>query len=159
MSKANYILIFFLTTWASSKIMVFKLLKEPDPLLRWKTWCIKQIKQKPWLRRWERCATLLIVSFPSPLLEESLWDTLALCGTVGNYYASKKHYLIYFGAYWQDHGTILSLKEKKNIFGYQRSRCSGVYIRSFLIFLVAQLVKTLLQCGRPGFDPWVGKIP
>ena len=49
--------------------------------------------------------------------------------------------------------------KKKNIFGYQRSRCSGVYIRSFLIFLVAQLVKTLLQCGRPGFDPWVGKIP
>ena len=31
MSAANYILIFFLTTWASSKIMVFKLLKEPDP--------------------------------------------------------------------------------------------------------------------------------
>ena len=26
--------------------------------------------------------------------------------------------------------------------------------------LVAQLVKkTQLQCGRPGFDPWVGKIP
>ena len=24
---------------------------------------------------------------------------------------------------------------------------------------VAQLVKILLQCGRPGFDPWVGKIP
>jgi len=25
---------------------------------------------------------------------------------------------------------------------------------------VAQLVKNLLgQCGRPGFDPWVGKIP
>ena len=24
--------------------------------------------------------------------------------------------------------------------------------------LVAQLVKNLLQCGRPGFDPWVGKI-
>ena len=27
-------------------------------------------------------------------------------------------------------------------------------------FLVAQLVKRIrLQCGRPGFDPWVGKIP
>ena len=26
-------------------------------------------------------------------------------------------------------------------------------------FLVAQMVKILLQCGRPGFDPWVGKIP
>ena len=24
--------------------------------------------------------------------------------------------------------------------------------------LVAQLVKSLLQCGRPGFNPWVGKI-
>ena len=25
--------------------------------------------------------------------------------------------------------------------------------------LVAQMVKRLLQCERPGFDPWVGKIP
>ena len=25
--------------------------------------------------------------------------------------------------------------------------------------LVAQMVKNRLQCGRPGFDPWVGKIP
>ena len=25
--------------------------------------------------------------------------------------------------------------------------------------LAAQTVKNLLQCGRPGFDPWVGKIP
>ena len=25
--------------------------------------------------------------------------------------------------------------------------------------LVAQTVKNLLQCGRPGFDPWVRKIP
>ena len=25
--------------------------------------------------------------------------------------------------------------------------------------LVAQMVKNPLQCGRPGFDPWVGKIP
>src|SRR5574340_174132 len=24
---------------------------------------------------------------------------------------------------------------------------------------VAQTVKHRLQCGRPGFDPWVGKIP
>ena len=27
------------------------------------------------------------------------------------------------------------------------------------VFLVAQIVKNHLQCGRPGFDPWVGKIP
>ena len=25
--------------------------------------------------------------------------------------------------------------------------------------LVAQLVKNHLQCGRPGFNPWLGKIP
>ena len=25
--------------------------------------------------------------------------------------------------------------------------------------LVAQMVKNLLQCRRPGFDPWFGKIP
>ena len=25
--------------------------------------------------------------------------------------------------------------------------------------LVAQLVKNLPQCGRSGFNPWVGKIP
>ena len=25
--------------------------------------------------------------------------------------------------------------------------------------LVAQLVRISLKCGRPGFDPWVGKIP
>ena len=24
---------------------------------------------------------------------------------------------------------------------------------------VAQMVKRLLQCGRPGFDPWVRKFP
>ena len=28
-----------------------------------------------------------------------------------------------------------------------------------LASLVAQLVKNRLQCGSPGFDPWVGKIP
>ena len=25
--------------------------------------------------------------------------------------------------------------------------------------LVAQMVKTHLKYGRPGFDPWIGKIP
>ena len=27
------------------------------------------------------------------------------------------------------------------------------------VSLVAQLVKNRVQCGRPGFDPWEGKIP
>ena len=25
--------------------------------------------------------------------------------------------------------------------------------------MIAQMVKNQLQCRRPGFDPWVGKIP
>ena len=25
--------------------------------------------------------------------------------------------------------------------------------------MVAQIIKNHLQCGRPGFVPWVGKIP
>ena len=32
-------------------------------------------------------------------------------------------------------------------------------LREFWASLVAQLVKNPLQCGRPGFNPWVGKIP
>ena len=33
-------------------------------------------------------------------------------------------------------------------------------MRSWIIYSpVAQLVKNPLQCMRPGFDPWVGKIP
>ena len=28
-----------------------------------------------------------------------------------------------------------------------------------LVIKVVYLVKNPLQCGRPGFDPWVGKIP
>ena len=33
-------------------------------------------------------------------------------------------------------------------------------VRCVLTSLVAQTVKSVcLQCGRPGFNPWVGKIP
>ena len=39
----------------------------------------------------------------------------------------------------------------------------GVYLKvelldHMVISLVAQRLKPLPQCGRPGFDPWVGKI-
>ena len=112
MSKTNYLLIFSLTTWASSKIMVFKLFKEPDP----------SSGEKPdVLNRWSRSlgcgggrdVPRSWLSFSFLLLEEPLCETLALWGTVGNYSASKKCDLIYFDAYWQDHGTNLSLKKKK----------------------------------------------
>ena len=36
--------------------------------------------------------------------------------------------------------------------------CVCVYV-CIWASLVAQTVKNLLQCRRPGFDPWVGKIP
>ena len=32
-------------------------------------------------------------------------------------------------------------------------------VRPYGTPLVAQTAKHLLQCGRPGFEPWVGKIP
>ena len=42
-------------------------------------------------------------------------------------------------------------------------RCAGEGIGYPLQYpwasLVAQLVKNRLQCGRSGFDPWIGKIP
>ena len=31
--------------------------------------------------------------------------------------------------------------------------------RAHISSLIAQLVKNRLQCGRPQFDPWVGKLP
>ena len=34
-----------------------------------------------------------------------------------------------------------------------------VHLNSVRASLRAQLVKNRLQCGRPGLDPWVGKIP
>ena len=37
----------------------------------------------------------------------------------------------------------------------------GIHLSILLpwVSLVAQLVRIHLPCGRPGFDPWVGKIP
>jgi len=38
-------------------------------------------------------------------------------------------------------------------------RGTGYSLQYSWASLVAQLVNNCLQCGRPGFDPWVGKIP
>ena len=35
----------------------------------------------------------------------------------------------------------------------------GYPLQYYWASLVAQLVKNHLQCGRPGFNPWDGKIP
>ena len=44
--------------------------------------------------------------------------------------------------------------------GSRRSTGEGIGypLQSAWASLVVQLVKNLLQCRRPGFDPWVGKI-
>ena len=36
---------------------------------------------------------------------------------------------------------------------------TGYPLQYSLASMVVQLVKNCLQCGRPGFHPWVGKIP
>ena len=63
-------------------------------------------------------------------------------------------------------------RHREHIYGYQGWGEIGINIyiplcikkrmRTYCIVwasLVAQLVKIHLQCRRPGFDPWVGKIP
>ena len=40
---------------------------------------------------------------------------------------------------------------------FKRKKCTIYYFKG--ASLVAQMVKNLLQCRRPQFDPWVGKIP
>ena len=53
------------------------------------------------------------------------------------------------GAWWATvHGVTKS-----------RTRLSNLIYRFKGAFLVAQLVKNDLQCGRPGFDLWAGKTP
>jgi len=37
--------------------------------------------------------------------------------------------------------------------------CFYLFFSSALHGLMAQTVKNLLQCGSPGINPWVGKIP
>ena len=58
---------------------------------------------------------------------------------------------------------IISSKHMKLPFCIQELLNVSKFIWSHLTWswasLVAQLVKNLLQFRRPGFDPWVGKIP
>ena len=45
-------------------------------------------------------------------------------------------------------------------FGVELDRSQvGSICQHLLASMVAQTVKKLLQCRRPQFDPWVGKIP
>ena len=61
-----------------------------------------------------------------------------------------------------------SIKKKEKLLGsnrqsmMQESKFHDLFkiLSNNLASLVAQLVKSVcLQCGRPGFDPWVEKIP
>ena len=57
-----------------------------------------------------------------------------------------------------------SLRIKLNLNKISVGGCQTGKIKNFAIIpqrasLMVQLVKIRLQCGRPGFDPWIGKIP
>ena len=41
----------------------------------------------------------------------------------------------------------------------RRVRCSGILISLKISHSWLSWYRICLQCGRPGFDPWVGKIP
>ena len=56
----------------------------------------------------------------------------------------------------------IAIREEKEIKGIQTGKKVKLSLFDMILYwtsLVAQLVKIFLQCGRPGFDPWVGKIP
>ena len=51
--------------------------------------------------------------------------------------------------------TLVQFLGQENLLGKGYATCSSILGLS----LLAQLVKNHLQCGRPGFNPWDGKIP
>ena len=51
---------------------------------------------------------------------------------------------------WNGHGAMAPNPERS---------MSGLYFVTRMNLLLAQLVKTPPACGRPRFNPWVGKIP
>ena len=57
--------------------------------------------------------------------------------------------------------TYLQIVSKEKMYIYKSMHTHHLYIYTYtyIASLVAQTVKKHLQCGRPGFDPWVGKIP
>ena len=60
-------------------------------------------------------------------------------------------------------GTWISKSLNRNHLGWSIkdhwSSFAGKFLHIPWAFLVAQPVRICLQCRRPGFDPWVGKIP
>ena len=57
--------------------------------------------------------------------------------------------------------SIYNARDPVSILESGRSAGEGIgYLLQYSwASLVAQLVRICLQCGRPGFNPWVGKIP
>ena len=50
-------------------------------------------------------------------------------------------------------------KKRKRVWNISQVLLQKRWWWLFWASLVVQLVKICLQCGRPGFNPWVGKIP
>ena len=57
--------------------------------------------------------------------------------------------------------STCSARDPGSIPGSGRSTGEGIdyLLQCSWASLVAQIANNHLQCGRPGFDPWVGKIP
>ena len=59
---------------------------------------------------------------------------------------------------WACRGTSLTTKTNKQKTVKNTKEENWKLVQKVRASLVAQIVKNL-QCGRPGFDPWVRKIP
>ena len=74
-----------------------------------------------------------------------------------------KHVITFLKSEENMRGLHEAWRQKTDVIVQIRAGSQVTWLFSVLYFLiwvslVAQLVKNLLQCGRPGFDPWVGKI-
>ena len=89
------------------------------------------------------------------------WNHKLICLSL--FLAFGKHVFIYRGFPDNSVGkeSACSAGDTSLIPGSGRSAGEGIGypLQYSWASLVAQLVKNYLQCGRPGFDPWVGKIP
>ena len=61
--------------------------------------------------------------------------------------------------HWVFIDHVFSAQPERSSGRQESTMCFDVTLSYFGTSLVTQLVKNPLQCWRPGFDPWVGKIP
>ena len=100
---------------------------------------------------------------PDPGIEPS---SLMCPALVGRFFSTSTTWKTPYLLYTFTHSSVgkestCNAGDPSSIPGLGRSAGEGIGypLQYSWASLMAQLVKIHVQCGRPGFDPWVGKIP